>query len=207
MPLLSRFDRSLLGRADKPALEFAGRAFTFGDFEVRSNRLVHALRARGLQRGDRLAFFLQNRLEVIDLWLAGVKLGLVIVPVNVLYRERELKHILADAAPKAVVTSADMAGFIPAGTAIWDVDALTAEAAPLSVSRLVVACTPDTPLSLIYTSGTTGASKGAVLTQQNFAANGAALVSEWRFTENDRYLATLPADGALRACEGGRVVR
>ena len=192
MPLLSRFDRSLLGRADKPALEFAGRAFTFGDFEVRSNRLVHALRARGLQRGDRLAFFLQNRLEVIDLWLAGVKLGLVIVPVNVLYRERELKHILADAAPKAVVTSADMAGFIPAGTAIWDVDALTAEAAPLSVSRLVVACTPDTPLSLIYTSGTTGASKGAVLTQQNFAANGAALVSEWRFTENDRYLATLP---------------
>ena len=197
MSLLSLFDRSLVGRAEEPAFEFdrAGAprlALTFGDFEARSNRLAHALRARGLQRGDRLAFFLQNRPEVIDLWLAGVKLGLVIVPVNVLYRERELKHILADSAPVAVVTAGDMAGLIPAGTAIWDVDALTADAATQPAARVTEVCDADTPLSLIYTSGTTGASKGAVLTQGNFAANGETLAAEWRFTAADRYLATLP---------------
>jgi malonyl-CoA/methylmalonyl-CoA synthetase len=192
MSLLPLFDRSLLGRAERPALEFAGSSFTFGDLERRSNQLAHALRHRGLQAGDRLAFFLQNRVEVIDLWLAGVKLGLVIVPVNVLYRERELRHILADAAPKAVVTSPDLAGFIPAGTAIWEVGALAAEAATKPADRLVVPATADTPVSLIYTSGTTGASKGAVLTQGNFAANGEGLARDWRFTEADRYLATLP---------------
>src|SRR5688572_33356647 len=118
MSLLSLFDLSLVGRAGRAALEFAGpdgalAAFTFGELEQRSNRLAHALRQRGLATGDRVAFFLQNRVEVIDLWLAGVKLGLVVVPINVLYRERELKHIVADAAPTAVVTSRDLAGFIP----------------------------------------------------------------------------------------------
>ncbi len=192
MSLLSLVDSSLLGRAAKPALEFAGASLNFGEIETRSNRLAHTLRARGLKAGDRLAFFLQNRIEVVDLWLAGIKLGIIIVPVNVLYRERELKHILADAEPTAVVTSHDMAGFLPAGFPRWDVDALSVEAALAATERITVPATADTPLSLIYTSGTTGASKGAVLTHGNFAANGHALVTEWRFTENDRYLATLP---------------
>ena len=192
MPLLSLFDASLIGRAARPALEFGGASFTFGDLEVRSNRLAQTLRARGLNRGDRLAFFLQNRPEVIDLWLAAVKLSLVLVPVNVLYRERELKHILADAAPTAVVTSADLAGFIPAGIAVWDVGALSAAAAGESGERVAFGGVAETPLALIYTSGTTGASKGAVLTQGNFAANGQTLADLWRFSAEDRYLATLP---------------
>lgn len=197
MSLLSLFDLSLIGRAGKPALEFlapAGRlaGFTFGELEQRSNRLAHALRRRELARGDRLAFFLANRVEVIDLWLAAVKLGLVLVPINVLYRERELRHILSDAAPTAIVTSRDLAAFLPADARGWDVDELTAAAASESNERIAVPCDAQTPLSLIYTSGTTGASKGAVLTQGNFATNGLTLATAWGITAADRYLATLP---------------
>ena len=192
MSLLSLFDASLLARAARPALDWQGRSFTFGDLEARSNRLAHVLRGRGLNPGDRVAFFLQNRVEVIDLWLAGVKLGLIVVPVNVLYRERELTHILNDSAPVAVVTSRDLAVHIPAGITIWDVDALDAEAKLQPAVRLAGNWDLDTPLALIYTSGTTGAAKGAVLTQRNFAANGETLAAAWRFTEDDRYLATLP---------------
>jgi malonyl-CoA/methylmalonyl-CoA synthetase len=197
MSLLSLFDNSLIARAERPALECdqpGGQrvALTFGQLEERSNRLAHALRHRGLAAGDRVAFFLANRIEVIDLWLAGVKLGLIVVPVNVLYRERELRHILADAAPRAVVTSRDLAGFLPADTTVWDVDELTAAASGQPGDRMAVPCDADTPLSLIYTSGTTGASKGAVLTQGNFATNGLALTACWAITAADRYLATLP---------------
>jgi len=195
--LLSLFDPSLLGRAEVPALECdcpSGPrvACTFGELELRSNRCAALLRQRGLAAGDRLAFFLANRIEIIDLWLAGVKLGLIIVPINVLYRERELKHILADAEPFAVVTSRDLAAFVPEGVQRWDVDELTAEAATFPAERIAVEATADTPVSLIYTSGTTGASKGAVLTQGNFASNAGALISAWRFTAADRYLCTLP---------------
>lgn len=197
MSLLPLFDNSLLQRSAQPALEIetapgALACYTFGDLEVRSNRLAHLLRARGLQAGDRLAFFLQNRIEVIDLWLAGTKLGLIIVPINVLYRERELTHIVRDAAPTAVVTSRELAGLIPSDVAIWEVDGLTAEAAAQPGARISVPADADTPMSLIYTSGTTGASKGAVLTQGNFATNGLTLVTAWAITSADRYLATLP---------------
>ncbi len=197
MSLLPLFDLSLRARAARPALECEsadGRraAYTFGDLEIRSNRLAHLLRARGLQRGDRLAFFLQNRVEVIDLWLAGVKLGLIVVPINVLYRERELTHILRDAAPTAVVTSRELAGFVSGEVPIWEVDALAAEASGAPDQRVAVPADADTPMALIYTSGTTGAAKGAVLTQGNFATNALTLVTAWDVTAADRYLATLP---------------
>ncbi|MFI5335686.1 MAG: class I adenylate-forming enzyme family protein, partial [Opitutales bacterium] len=192
-----QLDDSLLRLAPEAALDFLGQqggrtSLTFGDLEQRSNRWAALLRERGLVPGDRLAFFLQNRPEVIDLWLAAVKSGLILVPVNVLYRERELRHILTDSAPVAVVTSSDLAGFIPAGCPVWNVDELAGEAAQASAARRIVACEAGTPLALIYTSGTTGASKGAVLTQGNFQSNGAALAREWRFTRTDRLLCTLP---------------
>jgi malonyl-CoA/methylmalonyl-CoA synthetase len=197
MSLLPLFDLSLISRAARPALEFEGgdgrrSGFTFGDLETRSNRLAHLLRARGAKVGDRVAFFLQNRVEVIDLWLAGAKLGLIIVPINVLYRERELTHIVRDAEPKAVVTSRDLAALIPTDVVVWDVDAMTTEAAAQPATRIAVPADADTPMSLIYTSGTTGASKGAVLTQGNFATNALTLVTAWDITAADRYLATLP---------------
>ncbi len=197
MSLLSLFDLNLIGRATRPALECdlpdgSRLELSFGDLEARSNRLARLLRARGLGRGDRLGFFLANRVEVIDLWLAAVKLGLVLVPINVLYRERELKHILADAAPVAVVSSRDLATLLPGGTAIWDVDELDTEARSQPAAREVVPCDATTPLAIIYTSGTTGASKGAVLTHGNFATNALALVVGWQITPDDRYLAVLP---------------
>ena len=199
MPLLRQFDESLLGRMATPALDFLPpdgggvRRLTFGDLEQSSNRLAALLRARGLKPGDRLAFFLQNRPEVIDLWLAAAKTGLTLVPVNVLYRERELRHLLADSAPTAIVTSRDLGEFIPAGIArTWDVDELNQAARSLSPERTISPSTAETPLALIYTSGTTGASKGAVLTHGNFLSNGAALTSAWKFSPADRLLCALP---------------
>ena len=193
MALLPLMDSSLVGRANRPALESAGHSWTFGELEARSNRMARVLTGRGLGAGSRLAYYLANRVEIIDLWIAAVKLGLVLVPVNVLYRERELKHILGDSDPAAMVASRDLAQWIPAGVPVWDIEELAkrADAEPAGRSP-VASCGADAPIALIYTSGTTGLSKGAILTQGNFAFNGATLAREWRFTEDDRHLAFLP---------------
>jgi malonyl-CoA/methylmalonyl-CoA synthetase len=50
----------------------------------------------------------------------------------------------------------------------------------------------DAPAAIVYTSGTTGRSKGAVLSHNNFLANTTSIVSCWRITDRDRYLAVLP---------------
>jgi malonyl-CoA/methylmalonyl-CoA synthetase len=182
------FDLSLAGRRDATALEFEDRFFTFGDLDARSNRLAHLLLRRGLKTGDRLCCYLANCVEMIDLYLACIKLGVIFVPINILYRDREMAHILADAEPIALVA----AGTFPAPVPIWRPADLTAEAAALSADRPVVALDGDTPAGIIYTSGTTGASKGAVLTHNNFAANAITLLTCWQITAADRFLLALP---------------
>jgi len=196
MSLLHLLDLSLVGRRELPAVEYEHRgtveALTFGELDRRSDRLAAVLAQRGLTAGDRLAYFLANRVEIVDLWLACLKLGVIAVPINVLYRERELRHILADASPSAVVLAGDHAGFFPDGTTCWDVDELTSAAATVNAGRPHVRCDATTPAALVYTSGTTGASKGAVLTHGNFASNALALVTGWGIDARDRYLAVLP---------------
>jgi malonyl-CoA/methylmalonyl-CoA synthetase len=195
MSLFDLYDFSLRGRALEDALEIdeggGTRTLTFGEIDARSNRLARVLAARGLASGDRLAFCLPNRLAVIDLWLAALKLGAVIVPINVLYRAREIAHILGDAQPRAVVTTPDRTGDFE-GTAVWHVDDLAREMDAADAHRPVVRLGAASPAALVYTSGTTGAAKGAVLTHGNFAANALALVTAWGITRADRYLAALP---------------
>ena len=107
MNLRDRFAVSLVHRAAEPALEWQGVTYSFGEIDARSNRMAHALTARGLHKGDRLCVYLANSLDFIDLFLACVKLGVIFVPINILYRERELTHILTDAEPKLYITEAE----------------------------------------------------------------------------------------------------
>ncbi len=216
-PLLELFDASLVGRATEAALETgpAGgpvHTLTFGEIGARSRRMARVLTSRGLRRGDRLAVQLANRAEFVDLFLACLNLGVIFVPINVLYRGREVGHIVGDAEPVAVVTTPDLAGLVPAGTPVWDVDELAGEAGgtadpsspgadeaprddkpPDAVTDGVPRDDPgDTPAVIVYTSGTTGRAKGAVLSHGNLAANARTLVEAWRITAEDRYLAVLP---------------
>src|SRR5688572_17975904 len=190
------FDLSLRGRADAVGLVCDGpdgrRELTFGEIADRATQVAAALRRCDLEPGDRVAVQLPNRLEFIDLFLACVQSGLVLVPINVLYREREIAHIVADAKPKLIVATEAQRGQFPAGSPLVDIDELMREAAKLTDHVPRPAIDGDAPAAIVYTSGTTGRSKGAVLTHNNFAANAAALVTCWRITSADRYMAVLP---------------
>lgn len=197
MQLLDLFDHSLVSRRDSVALEYHDEGgalvtLTFGALEERSNRLARALAGRGVAQGDRLALLLPNGVAFIDLFLACLKLGVIVVPVNVLYREREIAHILQDAEPVAVVTTPALRPALPAGSAVWDAGDLLREAHGLDGERRRRALDGEAPALIVYTSGTTGRSKGAVLTHNNCMANALALVTCWRITSDDRYLAVLP---------------
>ncbi len=197
MLLPDLFDLSLRGRSTSVALEHEGtdgvlRERTFGELRERADRLSVALHRRGLVAGDRVAVHLANRIEFVDLFLACVQSGLVLVPINVLYREREVAHIVADADPRLIVTTADQASLFPAGSALVDVGELAAEVTETGDRIERPAIDGDAPAAIVYTSGTTGRSKGAVLTHNNMAANATALVTCWRITSEDRYLAVLP---------------
>jgi malonyl-CoA/methylmalonyl-CoA synthetase len=182
------FDVSLVGRRETPGLEFGDRVYTFGEIEDRSNRMAGVLTRRGLHTGDRLCVYLENCVEMIDLYLACLKLGVMFVPINILYRGREIAHIVSDAEPAAVVAGASFESTVP----IWRPVELTMEASSTPCLRPRATLDGDTPAGIIYTSGTTGVSKGAVLTHNNFAGNAVNLLACWQISAADRFLLALP---------------
>lgn len=196
MHLHDLFDVSLIRRTDAPALDIDGpqglHTLTFGDLDRRANRMARALEARGVERDDRVAVHLANCLAFIDLFLACTRIGAVMVPMNILYRERELAHIVHDAAPRLIVAGAATLDQFAPGAGVVDVEALLADADAASPAPLRRPIDGDAPAGIIYTSGTTGRSKGAVLSHNNFLANASGLVSCWNITASDRYLAFLP---------------
>jgi malonyl-CoA/methylmalonyl-CoA synthetase len=190
-------------------LEHGGATYTAADLDARSRALACWLTARGFAAGDRLAVYLGNRVAFIDLFLACARTGIILVPINILYREREVSHIVADAEPKAIVAAAP----VPAVDAFLDVREIEAVAheavsamgshgsigpgAGRSIGSLPVQKddplpADSAPLAIVYTSGTTGTAKGAILTHGNFLANARTLVEAWRITAADRLLLPLP---------------
>ena len=197
MQLGDIFDLSLVGRVDATALEYDGptggtHSVTFGELSARADRMAAALAARGVSRGDRLAIHLANCIEFIDLFVACIRLGVIVVPVNTLYRERELLHIVTDSAPRLIASTAEHCSLF-GDAPVVDVATLLSEAdVSPAMPRERLALDGDDPALIIYTSGTTGRSKGAVLTHNNLATNATALVTSWRISSEDRYLAVLP---------------
>ena len=197
MLLSDLFDLSLRGRANAVGLVHQGQdgtpqELTFGEIRDRADRFADALRRRGVGVGDRVALYMANRVEFVDVFLACVRAGFVLVPINVLYREREIAHIVADSEPRLVVTTSGNDALFPAGSDVAIIDDLATDALRNPGVYQRPSIDGDAPVALVYTSGTTGRSKGAVLTHNNLAANAAALVACWRITSDDRYLAALP---------------
>lgn len=191
MNLIQLFDLSFLGRRDSTALEFEGHTWTFGEIDTRSNRMAHLFLERGLTAGDRLCVYLANSLTMIDLYLACVKLGVIFVPVNILYREKEIAHILTDAEPRAVVVAGELSVPVP----VWQSGELARLAGQFSAERPHKTESPldgDAPAAIVYTSGTTGVSKGAILTHNNFASNALNIITCWQISSMDRFLLALP---------------
>jgi malonyl-CoA/methylmalonyl-CoA synthetase len=190
------FASTFRNRAREIALEWACQEYTFADLDARADRMAALLAARGLAPGDRLAVYLPNRIEYVDLFLACTRLGVIVVPINILYRDRELRHIVNDSAPKALVLTDlewDRSVVAPWQGEVWGVDEMVGRANTLPAQApRSVALTPDSPAAIVYTSGTTGAAKGAVITHGNLVANARTLVDAWGITSDDRFLLALP---------------
>jgi malonyl-CoA/methylmalonyl-CoA synthetase len=200
MQLADLLDLSLEGRPSAVALEYerdgdAIARLTFGELQRRTNRLARTLTSHGISRGDRIAFFLPNGVGFIELFIACLKLGAIVVPINILYREREVAHILRDSDPRLVATTPELSRILEGEAAGWNVvnvHELIRTAEDADDARFRSHIDGDDPAAIVYTSGTTGQSKGAVLSHNVFAFNTVNLLTCWQITSEDRYLAVLP---------------
>ena len=89
---------------DAVAIHYRDSALTFAELDERSGAFAAALAQRGVARGDRVALYLQNVPEFVVAVLAAWKLGAIAVSVNPMLKEREVRTLLEDCEPVALVT-------------------------------------------------------------------------------------------------------
>ena len=150
---------------------------SYGALADGAARLAALLQAKGVAPGDRVAVQSEKCPEGVMLYLAILKVGAVLLPLNTAYTKAEVDYFLADAEPKLFVA---------------DAAALAAEAAGLAPLERVRDVAPSDLAAIVYTSGTTGRSKGAMLSHGALEANGLALTEAWGFRADDVLLHALP---------------
>src|ERR1700729_850049 len=101
MTILDLFDAARAERPDAPAVN----ADTYAALHAGALRVAQRFAAAGLGRGARLALYCENRQAFVYAYLAALRLGALVVPVNVLSRAAELEHVLHDADVSFVVAS------------------------------------------------------------------------------------------------------
>jgi fatty-acyl-CoA synthase/long-chain acyl-CoA synthetase len=199
---LARHARSIPSAS---ALRFEGAGRSYAELDERVTRLAQALRSRGVGAGDRIAVLALNGMEAWEAYLAGVRLGAIVVPVNFRLVPDEVAYLLTDSGAIALVVDSALAdvaakareqapdvgtalviGGANAGPDSEDFDEALAAA---GTEPLDVVVDENEPAFIMYTSGTTGRPKGAVLTHRNLLMHVFSQVTHLGWNPDDRVAA------------------
>jgi acyl-CoA synthetase (AMP-forming)/AMP-acid ligase II len=193
---------------DKVALRDCRRHFTYAQLNRRVNRLAHSLLGLGLPKGEKVAVLLENSIEIVELYLAAAKTGLIIVPINFRLTSGDVKYIVDNSDARALVvdhlfassvdpikdglTKIPLQNFIMVGAnaeGYRSYDDFISDA-PESEPQCEVA--PADTWILIYTSGTTGKPKGVLRSHESHIAYYLINTVDFGFNENDICMNVMP---------------
>ncbi|MFI6010937.1 long-chain fatty acid--CoA ligase [Streptomyces sp. NPDC051243] len=183
----------------RTALIHGETVISYAELYTRTTRLAHALRARGLRRGDRIAYLGPNHPSFLETLFAAGTLGAVFVPLNTRLAGPEIAYQLADSGAKILVYGPSHAGLVAGLPGSTDVrtylevgaeyEAALAEAPHEPIDEPVAA---DDTCLILYTSGTTGRPKGAMLSHANATWNAVNFLIDKDLHADERALVCAP---------------
>jgi long-chain acyl-CoA synthetase len=184
---------------DSAALLIGDSAITYAELDDATARVAGLLRERGLEPGDRVGIMLPNVPQFAFAYYGVLRAGGVIVPMNVLLKQREVEFYLGDSEAKLIFAWHEFAQDAEQGAAAAGAECIVVE--PESLGRSLASAEPlhevadraagDTAV-ILYTSGTTGRPKGAQLTHSNLAINADVSKALFAIDHEDVILGALP---------------
>ncbi|MDX2937777.1 class I adenylate-forming enzyme family protein [Streptomyces ipomoeae] len=203
---VSRSARRHPGRA---AAFDIGREITWSRLDERSNRLAHVLLAHyGLGRGERVALWTANRVEVMEILSGVAKAGLVYVGLNFRMTDTELRHVFDNAQPRVLIVAAEFRERAQAlfgrelkileldGTGPADYEGLLSGASG-DAPKTLHAVRPEDDFCIVYTSGTTGTPKGVWFDHAAALQHATVAALEYEIDHTARYLVTIPHNSSV----------
>jgi crotonobetaine/carnitine-CoA ligase len=157
---------------DRPFVSIGPVAWSHREAAGVAARCGAALRAAGVERGDRVAVMSGNRAEVVETLLGCGWIGAVMVPINTASMGPQVEYVLKDSGARLLVVEARFVDRAPPAVARWVLGSpgATRDTTPADDPGSHPGCEihPGDPLAILYTSGTTGPSKGVVCPHAQF---------------------------------------
>lgn len=196
----------------KTALVVEGQPYTYQQLLDSTLRLAAVLQARGLQRGDRVAIYMDNTWPCVVSIYAVLLSGGVFSVINPQTKKTKLQYLLENSGAKILVTDGHLAGvFVPVvhnlpflehiifsgslktdtddSTCFESFDSVVAQHDPAPQLPEII---PNDLAALIYTSGSTGVSKGVMQTHQSMVFAAWSIIEYLRLSASDRIMLVLP---------------
>jgi long-chain acyl-CoA synthetase len=190
---------SAAGNPEAIAIRLDDTAVPYAALDGATKLVAGLLAAKGVGKGDRVGIMIPNVPHFPMAYYGALRLGAIVVPMNVLLTAREIKHYLTDSGAKVLFVWNDFAPEAEAaceetGTELIKVDPATfmeTIGAAEPVNEVAEVDGEDTAI-LLYTSGTTGQPKGAELTHNNIRSNVEAINDLFSPQDGDVYFGGLP---------------
>ena len=198
---------------DVVALVSEGRSCSYAELQDQIEGFSRALQQKALVPGERVAVFLDKRIETVVASFAITAAGGVLVPVNPVLKPAQVAHILQDSGARVLVTSSARLAVLQAVLAdcpelaqvvVTEADVPDLPGVPLAVhtwpanpaamgvvAQPVAVLETDTA-AIFYTSGSTGRPKGVVLSHRNLVAGATSVAAYLGNRPDDVLLAALP---------------
>jgi fatty-acyl-CoA synthase len=196
---------------DRDCVVTPERTLTYAAFDRLVNRLVHGLKALGVQRGQRLVLMSPNRWQYLLAFFAAIRGGFSAVHASYRLTPDELEYIVTHAEARAVLFAPDCAAVAREvqrrrfdENTLWIATGpIASEPAGVRLLDDVLAGQPDTfpagrlrllgAHNVVYTSGTTGLPKGAVRNMGDMGlADALGILERLAFTAGERHLVVCP---------------
>ena len=213
---LAFLERSADVFADKTAIAYGDRRLSYREFGAEASRLALALRASGVQRGDRVAYLCPNIPEMLVANFGVPLAGAVLVAINHRLSAEEVRYICDHSGAKMLVVDSEyLPALIPILTTLQTVTEVVAVSDPAGPAVAGAAALADISyeqllergsgeplpwsvedesslISINYTSGTTGTPKGVMYAHRGAYLNALGEIIHQRFDPESVYLWTLP---------------
>ncbi len=203
--------RSAQSFPENTALTYGKESLSYAELQSAVTGFSSGVLGLGLQRGERIAIYLEKRFETVIASFGAPAAGGVFVPLNPLLKPEQVAYILRDCNVRMLVTSPErhtlLSNTLAACSDLRHVILINHDQPQASSGALTVTSWKDLlqmpprtghrvidtdMTSILYTSGSTGKPKGVVLSHRNMVAGGKSVASYLENTSTDTLLAALP---------------